>query len=55
MIEVLDLVQSLDPSIEISSTYVGEWGRQNLKIIKQVSFLDVINSSDSTEDSEVSA
>jgi cyclophilin family peptidyl-prolyl cis-trans isomerase len=54
VIEGWDLMQSLDPSIEISSTYVGEWGRQNLKKIKQSSFSDVINSSDSTEDSEVS-
>jgi cyclophilin family peptidyl-prolyl cis-trans isomerase len=55
VIEGWDLMQSLDPSVEISSTFVGEWGRQNLKKIKQSSFSDVINSSDSTEDSEVSA
>lgn len=52
VIEGWDLMQTLDPSVEISSTYVGEWGRQNLKKIKQSSFSDVINSSDSTEDSE---
>jgi cyclophilin family peptidyl-prolyl cis-trans isomerase len=54
VIEGWDLMQNLDPSIEISSTYVSEWGRLNLRKIKQSSFSDVINSSDSNEESEAS-
>jgi len=51
IIEGWDLMQNLDSSVEIESTFVDDWGRQNLVKIKQSSFSDVMNST-STEDSE---
>ena len=49
IIEGWDLMQNLDSSVEIESTFVDDWGRQNLVKIKQSSFSDVMNSTSSED------
>jgi cyclophilin family peptidyl-prolyl cis-trans isomerase len=42
VVEGLEMMQHLDPSIEISATYVDTFGRQNLVKVRDISFANVM-------------
>ena len=50
IVEGLDIMNTLQPGDIISSTYVNEWGKLNLKKIRGSSFADAISQTDEDEE-----